>query len=389
MSSPKDAVLQKARQMQDKNKRAQQRYRVRQKEKTQDYKKQLDELSNKVEQLMQEKASLEKGTELLEKVVRMKDEEIENAQENTEEALPYQNDEMRAAIHAVNEIVYCSDNPMTMDELRTVGASQIEAFHKRMVTFLALQLTKPDVGEAGSPTSELVIKVVNLVRTIKMMFLRLNYPFMRRTELAFGHLRVPPHDHPAWTKAVANAGITSEQRQLLLASHSLLLERMDTIMKNRKAIVSAVTSALRQKGTPTVMEAAREGGSECYGELSKVSAALQANLAQEQQAFIDFYEEVQTEQSPLKQLQEAQILVEIFPHRFESLWLCSVLAMEEKQEHAKELSRPQHGLGHFTGTPGARLSAPADPPATSDPPATAASPPITEPPEHGPPGVPP
>lgn len=36
-------------------------------------------------------------------------------------------------------------------------------------------------------------------------------------------------------------------------------------------------------------------------------------------------------QSPLNQLQEAQILVEIFPHRFESLWLCSVLAMEEKQ----------------------------------------------------------
>ncbi len=41
--------------------------------------------------------------------------------------------------------------------------AQIEAFHKRMVTFLALQLTKPDVGQAGSPTSELVIKVVNLV----------------------------------------------------------------------------------------------------------------------------------------------------------------------------------------------------------------------------------
>ncbi len=34
---------------------------------------------------------------------------------------------MRAAIHAVNEIVYCGDNPMTMDELRTVGASQVRS----------------------------------------------------------------------------------------------------------------------------------------------------------------------------------------------------------------------------------------------------------------------
>lgn len=33
-------------------------------EKAEDYKKQLDELSNKVEQLMQEKASLEKRSEL-------------------------------------------------------------------------------------------------------------------------------------------------------------------------------------------------------------------------------------------------------------------------------------------------------------------------------------
>ncbi|BDA49417.1 hypothetical protein COCOBI_14-0340 [Coccomyxa sp. Obi] len=91
----------------------------------------------------------------------------------------------------------------------------------------------------------------------------------------------------------------------------------------------------------------------------QVSAALQANLAQEQQAFLQFYEELQTEQSPLKQLQEAQILVEIFPHRFESLWLCSVLAMEDKQGRAEA---PQHGLGHISGPPGA------GPPATSDPP---------------------
>ncbi|BDA49416.1 hypothetical protein COCOBI_14-0330 [Coccomyxa sp. Obi] len=263
MHSPKEMVLQKARQMQDKNKRAQQRYRERQKEKEQDYKRQLDELSQKVEQLMREKASLERRTEVLEKVVSMKDQEIENAQGNAEEAS--QNFEMRSAIHAVNEIVYCGENPMTMEELRTVSLAQVEAFHKRMVTFLALQLTKPDVGEAGSPTSELVIKVINLVRTIKMLHTRLNYPVLRRMELAFGHLRVPPNDHPAWTKAVANAGITSEQRQMLLASHSCLLTRMDAIMRDRKAIVSAMTSALQQGDTPTIMDGDREGGSNTTG----------------------------------------------------------------------------------------------------------------------------
>lgn len=35
--------------------------------------------------------------------------------------------------------------------------------HKRMVSFLALQLTKPDVGVAKSATKELIIKVINLV----------------------------------------------------------------------------------------------------------------------------------------------------------------------------------------------------------------------------------
>ena len=47
--------------------------------------------------------------------------------------------------------------------------AQVEAMHKRMVTFLALQLTKPDAGETGSPTSELIIKVVNLVVRLQML----------------------------------------------------------------------------------------------------------------------------------------------------------------------------------------------------------------------------
>ncbi len=47
-------------------------------------------------------------------------------QERKQEVSPYQNLEMRTAIHAVNEIVYCGENPMTLDELHVVRPAQVQ-----------------------------------------------------------------------------------------------------------------------------------------------------------------------------------------------------------------------------------------------------------------------
>lgn len=50
-------------------------------------------------------------------------------------------------------------------------------------------------------------------------------------------------------------------------------------------------------------------------------------------------------QSPLTPLQEARILVEIFPHRFETLDFCSMLAMLERQVIAnRQAPRMKHLL---------------------------------------------
>jgi hypothetical protein len=52
---------------------AQKRYRERQKEKMQDFERQVEELSSRVSALMREKANLESRNSLLERVVQLKD----------------------------------------------------------------------------------------------------------------------------------------------------------------------------------------------------------------------------------------------------------------------------------------------------------------------------
>ncbi|CAL8464699.1 g4234 [Coccomyxa elongata] len=383
--SEDDPALHKAREQLDRNKRAQQRYRLRQKEKLEDYKRQLDELNQKVEQLLEEKVSLENRTQLLEKVVRMKDERLEYAQQqDVEGAKPYDSSELRRTIYEVQSLVHNGDPGFTLEDLRTIQPAQVEEMHKQTVAFLSLLLTKADAGIAGSETNILVTRIINGVRAIKNMGAKMQYSHMRKQELSWKHMRVPPADHPAWSKAVASAGLTAEQKRLLLASHSRLLSKMDAIMRERTAIVTAMTSALPQKESPSSSIDDCESSSDSFLQLSQASDALKSSLAKEHRAMLQFYEETQTEHSPLTALQEARILVEIFPHRFEMLWLCSVLGMEGKQRGADPMPH------HERGPPAAGSSLPSTNTMASGPPMHlpgAPSPPATtfvapRPPSH-------
>ncbi|BDA49414.1 hypothetical protein COCOBI_14-0310 [Coccomyxa sp. Obi] len=394
--SEEDPALHKAREQQDRNKRAQQRYRLRQKvrakcallalhapsppfpdasnsrlcwqfslgsvgllhylqhssyfaeltsqEKMEDYKRQLDELNKKVEQLMEEKASLENRTQLLEKVVRMKDERLGTTQQqDMEGAAPYDSSELRRTIYEVQRLVHNGDPGFTLEDLRSVKPAQIEEMHKQTVVFLSLLLTKADVGIAGSEANVLVTRIISGVRAIKNMGAKMQYSHMRKQELSWKHMRVPPTDHPSWSKAIAKAGLTAEQKRLLLASRNRLISKIDAIMRERIGIVTAMTSALPQEERPSSSIDDCESSSDSFLQLSQASDALKASLAKEHRAMLQFYEETQTEHSPLTALQEAQILVQIFPHRFEMLWLCSVLGLEGKQRDAESMQEDEMG----------------------------------------------
>ncbi|EIE19034.1 hypothetical protein COCSUDRAFT_59519 [Coccomyxa subellipsoidea C-169] len=261
-------------------------------EKMEDYKKQLDGLSRKVDQLMAEKASLETRTQLLEKVVRMKDEKLDVQATNPEEYVnenewPMHNLAMRRSVHDVLSLAKGGNPGISLDDMRNTSPQQMEQYHVEVVEFLSQQLIHPDVDIPGSATSELVNKIV----------------------LGMSHV-----------------GLNSEQKRQLLASHRRLLAKMDTIMRERTGIVVAVGLALPSADRPSISIDDCERSSDNYLQLCQVSDALKTSLAKEHQAVVQFYEETQTEHSPLTPLQEARILVEIFPHRFETLDFCSILA---------------------------------------------------------------
>ncbi|EIE26064.1 hypothetical protein COCSUDRAFT_61060 [Coccomyxa subellipsoidea C-169] len=312
---------QRAARVAEKNRRAQKRFREREKMKKATLESQVAELTTKLAALSQEKNRLENRNNILEKVVKLKDEYITDLESKGPKLeLPPAQSNLNEALHDFYKVVM--EGPCPHNDGGNIPMSAIQKTHKAYIDALAKAL----VEGAEDPTRPAHKRMCDLVRADRAVMARIGL-LSDKLYMIVASQQVMPLDKPIgrpdmqhWKGVLDTVNLSMSQKEAVLAARHDLLSRMGSIVADRQPLVQGIA-------------ANAEGGdfSKQY-ERREMIEQLQNNLKEEYRAVFDF--EVALYQTILKPLQQARMQVASYPWPVDSLAICGLIAAERQSREA-------------------------------------------------------
>ncbi|KAK9916110.1 hypothetical protein WJX75_008722 [Coccomyxa subellipsoidea] len=324
-----DKSAQKAARVAEKNRRAQKRFREREKMKKATLESQVAELSGRLAALSQEKTRLENRNNILEKVVKLKEEYITDLESKGPTSdLPPAQSNLNEALHDFYKVVH--ENPCLHYDGSNISLSAIQKTHKAYIDTLAKCL----VEGAEDPTTPAHKRMCDLIRADRAVMARIGL-LSEKLYMIVASQQVMPGDKPLgkpdmqhWRDVLDAVKLSIAQKEAVLAARHELLSRMGSIVANRQPIVQAI-AANADGGDFAVQFERRE-----------TIEQLQNNLKEEYRAVFDF--EVALFQTVLKPLQQARMQVASYPWPVDSLAMCGLIATELQSRHGQSAEDVQH-----------------------------------------------
>ncbi|KAK9818329.1 hypothetical protein WJX72_010687 [[Myrmecia] bisecta] len=313
---------------QEKNRKAQARYRQRQKEKMDDYKQTVDRLNQQLEDMKMEKARLESQNRLLQKVARNKQElegQIAAFAPAAQQSRASKEEQLEAVMQLLSDFikVVSPNMPSHVDArfLRNADERTHAQFRKIYNTELAKCLANGgDV--VGSPAHLRLVELIEGKHKIMLGMAATSSRLWReisRNSCNCGSQGPLPTD--LWRRVVATMQLSPVQKAHLLDARRNLLLRIQDIVRQRRRIV-----AVLQVAVPCIDQLEHKNAVS-FVQASQAADELQANLESEHQAVSQFVREVFCSEV-IDPVQEARGKVEADPFVWDTLAVCGEVAAE-------------------------------------------------------------
>ncbi|KAG1676960.1 hypothetical protein FOA52_014836 [Chlamydomonas sp. UWO 241] len=314
--------------LQEKNRRAQRRFRERQKNKLHDLHKQIDELTNKVGSLQSENTSLHSRTNILEKVLDMRNEQIQVMQETKETShLSADEDDPVAQQGVQGQLVQ-----LTPENVKALSSEQMHSIYQMYIKELSVRLTDE---AALSPTN--IEEIQRLVKDLSMMIMRLGVikPLETRKFIVMSRQRLGNSESEVievWKGVMKTIDLSDEQKREVVNLKAMFLQKIDPIMAERKLLNLQIQSNLPHDTFATK-------NALMYIKAHEAVMKLRDNLRAEQHVVLEFA--MAFFRGVFKPWQMATLLVKCYPVVPDALGIASALSAElgeADQPHTRQLT---------------------------------------------------
>lgn len=315
--------------LQEKNRRAQRRFRERQKTKLQELHKQIEELTTKVSSLQSENASLYSRTNILEKVLDMRNEQIQVMQE-TKEATGHLEDDP-ASLQGVNgQLVQ-----LTPENIKELGSEQILKIYQMYVKELSVRLMED--GKPPDSAPERLHELEVLVQDLSMLIMRLGVikPLETRKFIVLSRQYLGSTESEVielWKTVMKLIELSDQQKREVVDMKRSFLQKIDPIMEERKLLNIQIQSNLPHDTFATK-------NALTYIKAHEAVIKLRDNLRSEQHIVLEFA--ITVFRDVFKPVQMAALLVKCYPAVPDALGIASALATdlgEPDLPHARQLT---------------------------------------------------
>ncbi|KAI3437838.1 hypothetical protein D9Q98_000284 [Chlorella vulgaris] len=353
----KKSAEQRAAAVQEKNRRAQKRFRERQKAKMKDMGEQLDDMSSELGQLRVENNSLKNRNTILEKVLALRDEHIRMLQDEQQvfdlgnHYLQSSNQKLlTGGSSAVNALALgTTAGPLTTSEIKAVKGMPSDVVigrWKETVRELGNILVQvegcPDTNDQRHQAAmNALCQVLDQAGQLCMHTAVLHPTNMQKlisATLDDGRSGVTAEDRTRWAAVTQSLQLSQDQRAQIVSLRAIFLRRMTKVMEERRTILAK----LQMVNIPDRMMALQSVISETL-KVNECTTELKANLQEEHLAGMEFIGTVF--KTILTPLQKARAIVQSYPFYPDVYQIATVLALEKGGSAALESLETAAGLG--------------------------------------------
>nr|QKY14967.1 predicted protein [Polytomella parva] len=299
--------------LQEKNRKAQRRFRERQKNKLQELHKQIEDLNTKVSQLQTENSALHSRTSILEKVLDMRNEQIQVMQENKEVT-----EAELATLNAPgNQLV-----PLTSDMMKELSSEEIYKIYQTYVKELSVRLVDANRGALNDSQGHLDLE--RLVKDMSVLIMRLGVakPLETRKFIVFSRQYLGNTEKEVidlWKTVMRNIDLSEPQMREVVDLKRMFLQKIEPIMEERKHLNVSIQSNLPHDTFHTK-------NSISYIKAHEAVSKLRDNLRAEQHIVLEFA--IAVFRGVFKPRQMATLLVKCYPAVPDALGIATALASE-------------------------------------------------------------
>ncbi|KAK9813706.1 hypothetical protein WJX73_004214 [Symbiochloris irregularis] len=269
---------------------AQKRFRTRQKERTRTQQKQLEELTGKMKELMQEKAALTTRNKILEAVVVLNTRHEKRLHANQEIMQREQCMLMGELAQFVNALEHRSDLKGSTVEQWTMGQYMDHVFPRYIARCKAL-LSKG--GEAAQQEIDSLVCMRREMEDRKALFSCYYWALYCWNREERSSLEAVPPPPAIWQAILEGLKLSEQQEDFIVSARKEMIERLHEIADERRSILSSIAMLVVQS-SPEVWQASlemqqlqRSLGQERLAVHTFLFTVCQEVLTTQQEAFLD------------------------------------------------------------------------------------------------------
>ncbi|GAQ90242.1 hypothetical protein KFL_006170100 [Klebsormidium nitens] len=314
----------KKQKLREKNRRAQQTYRNKQKKVIQSISSSLEELNLRVQQLEQEKLDLETRNKMLRKVWRSTSELLSPPLDAEGKAMEGASDEsgFEAVRHFYTLVLPEEAHKITTGYFSDITVDDFVRFWK-VYTGKLRGFLEDGADDPESLAYRQLEELILAQRSHSLPFVPDDPRFAALATAAWGQIKEEATEVPTreyWAKVLRALGLSGEQQQAVLAIHCQLVARCEELLQERRDILASLQSSL-----PTYSKTLLENPGLVYA--SHEAKRLALNLEHEKRAVLACKRDFRC--AILTPLQEARGIVASCPHAMDVRALCELVAEDE------------------------------------------------------------
>ncbi|KAF6254507.1 hypothetical protein COO60DRAFT_1703290 [Scenedesmus sp. NREL 46B-D3] len=340
--------------LQEKNRRAQRRFRERQKAKIQDLHQQIEELTHKVGSLQTENAALHSRTSILEKVLDMRNEQIQVMQESKE--ITQQVDEQTEGPPLTLTAVSGQSISLTTDMLKALSPEQIYKIYQTYIKELSSRLV--ELNQEACASEDITAQVEKLTKEVSFLLMRLSVvrPIETRKFIAVSrqYLHNEEEAIDMWKSVVNSINLNDKQKLDIVRWKQLFMQKVEPIVDERKKLNVQIQAHLPQ-AWDRPPESFHTRNAITYIKTHEAVAKLRENLRSEHNVTIEFCAAVF--KGVLNSFQMASLLVQAYPAVPDALAVASAV-IADMNDKGQALPSALADMQSNQGMPGLSMAAP-------------------------------
>eukprot|EP00884_Botryococcus_braunii_P020355 jgi/Botrbrau1/7002/Bobra.0165s0032.1 len=319
----------------EKNRKAQRKFRERQKAKLAESEAKVMELTSELDRLKMQLSAVETRNSILEKVVAMR---LQDAVPGpaTDVAEPASTTSDRSSLDRLTVTVK-KDHPrsISIEELRAMTWKDLVALWKEYVQALATTLVDKSEGEAKQHA-----RLTELTDEISMLFVCLNvanpkaFSNFRCLDMEKGGNVEGRQSHASMLEMVNACDFTPDQRRIICDARRDFLIKLGAIFAQRRELSQKLLDAMPALGLGDDKQPGRSDVASLFLKASEAAEHLRSNLREEQDIMSHFTVSVR---SLSNSYQIATCIVRAYPFCPDALQVFNVIAQQENEPSVAEL----------------------------------------------------